>query len=210
MEKIIGAFIVVFALAQSVFGQTVYKCKDANGNMVFSQSPCASAAPVAETCIDADGKERVGACSKPKQDDFGGLIDPDAQQAQAAAAAKSDHDAKHKRPSAVQDIIDSADDANCRRDAKNRYVYPSTDAVDRAQAEIQNIEKSTWYVTGRDASYKAATLAQNDQQRIATLRQVIAAEAARNDAIRAESDRRLQADLAECDRKKSEREASHR
>jgi hypothetical protein len=210
MKKTVTAFIAVFALATSAFGQTVYKCKDANGNMVFSQSPCASPAPVAETCIDADGKERPGACSKPKQDDFGGLIDPAAQQAQANAAAQADQDAKHERPSAVQDIIDSADDANCRRDAKNRYVYPSTDAVDRALAEIQSIQKSTWFVTGRDAPYKAATLEQNDQQRIATLRQVIATESARNDAIRAESEKRLQADLAECDRKKSERESPHR
>ena len=190
-----GILLVAFALASSaVVGQTVYKCTDKLGNPVFSTDPCGK---------DAKASHYDNAPAKPKA-----AADNQSQNGQVSEAPSPTKRAR----TAQDDISDSVADSQCRRDAKKLYREPSTAEIDSMSAEANRLEKRVWTVESNraqpslQAQYDVNSLAQQDQQHAATLRQTIAILSAQNESIRAESRRTVDAAFAACDKAKAEPE----
>ena len=104
---------------------------------------------------------------------------------------------------ALKDIASEADHSGCRIDAEKLATYPSTVKIDQARAEIAALEDETHVGT----RVENEVWRQGTENKIVGLRQLISQEEARNDIVRAESDKRVQAALSECDKKKMERDA---
>lgn len=121
------------------------------------------------------------------------------------ASAKSSNDDDSESPSPtrkpdpnIQAISDSVDDTNCRRDAQRLNVAPPTEQIEQANRQIADLS-SRVYANGYAADQQTA-------DEIYSLRQVISSEQARNEVLAAESKKRMDDALAECDRKKAELE----
>jgi hypothetical protein len=182
MGKLVLTFALCFSPALAV-AQTVYKCVGTNGSIVYSQQPCGK-----------DATLIMGAKAPAKSS----ASDEDA--AQPAAPKAPD---KRRPDRNVQAISDAVDDTNCRRAAQRLFVAPSTAKIDEAEAEIRQRESRSW--VSQNAA-QVQSMAKMDEQEILTLRQTISFEQSRNDAMIAESNRRVSDALAECDKKKAERE----
>jgi len=164
-----------------VQAQPIYKCTGGNGSVTYSQSPCGKDARIVMQAHSADtsaGDER-GSPPLPRR--------PDAN---------------------IQAISDSVDDSNCRRDAQRLAVAPSMDKIDQANQQIAELN-SRIYVNGygRTSAGNASVVNRQIEEQIISLQQVISSEQTRNQALVAEAKKRMEDALAECDRKKTEREA---
>jgi len=182
MSKIALAFVLA-VVAALTHAQTVYQCAGPNGSMTYSQTPCGG-----------NAKLIMSSGSKPKHDESTG---DDAGMAAPKAIAKPLPDAN------IQAISDSVADSNCRRDAEHLFISPSTAKIEQAEADIRERQNRVW--TGRNAA-QVQSMGRMDEQEIISLRQIISTEQARNDSIAAESRRIVSDALAECDKKKAERE----
>ncbi|HEX7917117.1 DUF4124 domain-containing protein [Rudaea sp.] len=165
-----------------VQAQTIYKCAGSNGSVIYSQSPCGKDARIVMQGRPASEKSSNG--------DEGGP---------PPSTRKPDAN--------IQAISDSVDDSNCRRDAQRLAVAPSNEKIEQANRQIAELN-SRVYVNGygQTNTGNAAIANQQVEEEITSLRQVISSEQARNEALIAESKKRMADALAECDRKKSERE----
>lgn len=182
MSKI--ALAVLLGIAPPLVGaQTVYQCTGADGSVTFSQNPCGKDAKI--------------------------VMDERAPPKNASADDNGDSKSSAPRPDPnIQAISDSVDDSNCRRDAQRLAVTPSTERIDQAQAELARLQSQVGASSAEAASaYYAQSLDQPDAQQVADLQDAILSEQARIDALAADSQKRVAEALAECDRKKSEREA---
>ena len=127
---------------------------------------------------------------------------------QAPVSAKSSNDDDSESPSPtrkpdpnIQAISDSVDDSNCRRDAQRLNIAPPSERIDQANQQIAELN-SRVYANG----YGALAADQQTADEINSLREVISSEQARNDALIVEAKKKMNDALAECDRKKAERE----
>jgi hypothetical protein len=102
---------------------------------------------------------------------------------------------------AVRDISDTVADTRCREDAAKLYVAPDTSAITRAEADIRAAEQRYW--VGNTA--QAQQMASDDATRVVGLRNLIATERVRVDSQRAESQKRVDAALAQCTEQKRRR-----
>ena len=125
-------------------------------------------------------------------------------QANPASAKSPDDDDSGSPPPTrkpdpnIQAISNSVDDTNCRRDAQRLNVVPSTEKIEQANRQIVELN-SRVYVNGY-------TVDQQGADEIESLKQAISSEQERNEALAVQSKKRMDDALAECDRKKSERE----
>jgi len=186
MSKIALAFVLA-VVAALTHAQTVYQCAGPNGSMTYSQTPCGG-----------NAKLIMSSGPKPKHDES---TAGDAGMAAPKAVAKPLPDAN------IQAISDSVADSNCRRDAEHLFISPSTARIDQANAQIAQLSRRE-YVNGYGQAYvgQAAIANQQVEQQIVSLQQLIATEQASNNAIIADSNRRVADATAECDKKKAERE----
>ena len=186
MSKIGSVLLLCFA-PSVVMAQTVYQCSGPNGAMTYSQNPCGK-----------DAKLIMGSRASAK----GVASDGDAAQPAAAkvsTAARPDPN--------IQAISDSVDDANCRRAAQRLYVEPNTSEIDSLKAQVYELENSH-YVGATTGAYNANSqhMEQEDRIRASNLRGVVATKEQQNAVIRTDSQRAVRDALAECDKKKTERE----
>jgi len=184
MSKI--ALAVLLGVAPAfVSAQTIYKCTSANGAVTYSQAPCGRDAKLV-----MDSKPSVKR---------GDSVDDAAQSATPKTAPRSDPN--------IQAISDSVEDSNCRRAAQRSYIEPDTSEIDGLMAQVRSLENSH-YVGATTGVYNANSqhMEQEDRIRASNLRGVIATKEQQNASIRADSQRAMRDALAECDRKKSERE----
>ena len=186
MSKI--ALAVLLGLAPAlVSAQTVYKCTGANGSVTYSQAPCGKDAKlVMESKPSAKRVDSVGDAVQP------------------VAPKTSD---KGRPDPNIQAISDSVDDSNCRRAAQRSYIEPDTSEIDGLMAQVRSLENSH-YVGATTGVYNANSqhMEQEDRIRASNLRGVIATKEQQNASIRADSQRAMRDALAECDRKKADRE----
>jgi uncharacterized protein DUF4124 len=107
---------------------------------------------------------------------------------------------------AIQDISDGVADSRCRDDARKQYVEPDTSAIARAERDLSEIQGRSWYSANNPA--QAQLMASQDATRVVALRNLIATESARADAVRAESRKRVDEALAQCEEQKRARDAA--
>lgn len=187
--RIVVSFSLALAFCTPCLAQTIYKCTATNGTTTFSQAPCAKE----NVCQGANGQWTKEACvakrNRPLVED-------------AAAPVPATEKARN---SAIDDIHASVEDSNCRRDAQRRYIVPSTARIASAQSEINDLQSRIWTTNSSSlmGKYAVNSLAQQDAQRIDTLRNLISTEEARNDLTRRDSEKAVNDALAECDRKKA-------
>ena len=188
MSKIALAFVLCFSPA-ILAAQAVYQCTGANGTVTYSQNPCGK-----------DAKLIMDAKALAKHAGSGS----DGEQPAPAAPKLPD---KERLDPNIRAISDSVEDSRCRRDAQRLSVAPSTAKIDQANSQIAQLS-SRRYVNGYGEAQagNAPTTNQQVEQEITSLRQVISTEQAKNDSMIAESNRRVADALAECDKKKAERE----
>jgi len=186
MSKI--ALAVLLSLAPAlVSAQTVYKCTSATGSVTYSQAPCGK-----------DAKLVMDSKPSAKRADS---VDDAALSATPKAADKGRPDPN------VQAISDSVEDTNCRRSAQRLYFEPDTSDIDSLMAQIRELENSH-YVNSATGVHTANSqhMEQEDRIRASNLRGVIATKEQQNASIRADSQRAMREALAECDKRKAERE----
>jgi len=171
-------FICAMLIASPAFAGQVFKCKDANGGVIFSPTPCGKGAQE----VKLPGSNKDAPTEHASNDGRASPIT-----ANQPPPAKVD---------AVRDISDAMDDKHCRDDAHNLYVSPNTTSLERAQAELHALERRSW--TGGSAANRQI-LAETDEAHAASLRGLIATEQQSADSLRAESQRRVDDALAKCD-----------
>jgi hypothetical protein len=163
----------------------VFKCKDANGAMVFSEHPFGKGS--AMSCADANGQVKSGACERRRDTDD--LTD-------AAVIAQP---SRPKLNTAVQGISDYVADNHCRESANNLYASDAANNIGTAQRGIDRLASSSW--SGGTAAQRQ-TMRRMDEQQILTLKQTVSQEQARID----DSRKRVAQALAECDKQRVERD----
>ncbi len=170
--------ICAMLIASPAYGGQVFKCKDANGGVIFSPAPCGKGAQE----VKLPGSKNDAPAERAPND---GRASPAA--VYQLPPAKVD---------AIRDISDGMDDKHCRDDARNLYVSPNTVSLERAQRELRALEGRSW--TGGSAANRQI-LAETDEAHMASLRGLIATEQQSADSVRAESQRRVDDALAKCD-----------
>lgn len=179
------AWLCLFLAPSIASAGNVFKCKDANGAVVFSDHPCGKGA--ATSCADASGQMKSGACERRRSKDPNGIPDAD------AVAQPS----RTKPTAAVQGISDYVADNHCRESANNLYASDAANNIAAAQREIDRLANSSW--SGGSAAQRQ-TMRRMDEQQILTLRQTISQEQARVD----DSRKRVDQALTECDKQRAE------
>jgi len=165
-----------------VQAQTVYKCTGSNGSVTYSQNPCGKDARIVMQAHSSSEKSS-------EADERGSPPPP-------------------RKPDAnIQAISDSADDSNCRRDAQRLAAMPSREKIEQANRQIAELNSRIYVNDYGQTSAGNAAIANRREEEIISLEQVISSEQTRNEALVAESKKRMDDALAECDRKKTEREA---
>lgn len=181
--------VAAFATSIANGAPSIYKCKDANGGTVFLPTPCGKG--VQEVQLHSGNREAAtGQASK------------DANESPAA-----DKQPAPVKVDAIRDISDGVADSHCRDDARKLYIEPDTSSLAHAQAELQALQGRSW--VGGSASSRQI-LDETDQTHMASLRGLIATEQARADATRADSQKRVDGALSQCNDRKRELEESRK
>jgi len=158
----------------------IYACKDAAGNAVFSSQPCGPDAR--ELHVDAGH----AISSAP--------VDGTSPQARSESAAPADTPPSNP----IQDISDSVADSNCRNEAR-RMILPSPGHLEELEAQRQALIKNL--AGAQPASESEAQSRgldfQIEEERNRISKETQKAQQGSRDA------------LAECDRRKLEREQHH-
>jgi hypothetical protein len=180
MPRIFVFTVTLCLLAASAHAEKkVYSCKDAAGNAIFSPNPCGT-----------DAKE----------------LNVDAGRAPAVAAPAVDGKGAPQSPphsDALQDISDSVADSNCRSDAKRAAFYFDDSQIKELERRRHNLEVDASYANN---NLPGAVYESGIRKQIGDIDVSIAQERARITQANTAADATYRATLAECDKRKAERE----
>jgi hypothetical protein len=176
------ALSLLFVSTVALAEKRIYACKDLAGNAVFSSQPCGPDAR--ELHVDAGH----AVSSAP--------VDGTSPQPSAAGGAPP----ADKPPSdAIQDISDSVADSNCRNDARRAGQPPSQAHLQELEAQRQALIKN---LAGAQPSSDSEGQSRGLDFQIEEERNRLAQQ-----TQKVQQD--LRDALAECDRRKAEREQHH-